>query len=108
MHLNQCFFKAFEGNVSFSGTAGSPSGRERGSADAANGKDLEFQRFCGIAIVIPWFPTSGEDPLSGGPSTTDARTHCFYNVSNVFDEMFPFLRHTFSPALRKDHVLQRF
>ena len=108
MHLNQCFFKVFEPNVSFSGTAGGPSGRDRGFADAANEKSLEFQRFSRVAIVIPLVPHLG----GGSPVWWTIHQRCekpgFSKDVQRSGLMLPFRGRTFPSALRKDRVLQRF
>ena len=49
----------------------------------------------------PWFPTSGVNPLCGGPSTRDARNHCFSNDFQRFGPHVTFPGAYFSARLAK-------
>ena len=82
MHLHQCFSKVFEPNVTFSGTAGGPSGRDRRFADASNEKGPDFQRFCRVAIAIPLVPHLG----GGSPVWWTIHQRC---EKPLFSQRFP-------------------
>ena len=92
MHSNLCFskyFKVFEAHVSVSGMAGSPSGRDRGFADAANEKTTVYQRFSRVAIVIPLVPhLGGGAPVRWAINPRYEKTMFFQRLSTFLASCF--------------------